>query len=149
MGTLTLAGTNSYGGATIVQSGTLVVADGGALPAGTSLIIGGTPVRGGDGDDRGQRCQRQSAERPSAAFPLAVTEPAVSTATVFIAAAPPPAIVSPPLAIPRRGLTESDVLATMKGAFASEYLDDAGQGRIRDARRAEFPRFPATITRLA
>ena len=41
-GTVTLSGANKYKGATTVSSGTLIVAGAGALPIGTSLIIGGT-----------------------------------------------------------------------------------------------------------
>ena len=42
-GTVTLSGTNTYTGNTTVLSGTLVIAKGGALPRGTSLLIGGSP----------------------------------------------------------------------------------------------------------
>ena len=41
-GTVTLSGANTYQGATTVSSGTLIVSGAGALPIGTSLIIGGT-----------------------------------------------------------------------------------------------------------
>ncbi len=39
-GVLVLSGTNSYGGATVVQAGTLIVNTSAALPAGTSLSVG-------------------------------------------------------------------------------------------------------------
>jgi len=39
-GTVNLSGTNSYTGGTIVASGTLVAASAGAIPSGTSLIVG-------------------------------------------------------------------------------------------------------------
>ncbi len=41
-GTVTLSGHNTYAGSTTVQSGELIIV-GGALPVGTSLIIGGSP----------------------------------------------------------------------------------------------------------
>jgi autotransporter-associated beta strand protein len=93
-GTVTLSGTNNYGGATAVQSGTLVVLGSQAMPAGMLLSIGadGSVVLGTPGSSELQALAPDVAAVAAVAAPAAAAVPLVAAAPV---AAVVPAVAAP------------------------------------------------------
>ena len=84
-GQLVLSGSNSFGGGTIVEAGTLIVNNSAALPDGTSLTVGagGTLIIGSFATDSPQ--SGSSLEAGRALVPVPVPEPA--TASLLLAGA--------------------------------------------------------------
>jgi autotransporter-associated beta strand protein len=112
-GTVTISGANSYAGPTTIDAGTLVV-EPGALPIGTSLVIGGTAsapatvivaASNANGNPLGAasgsaQTGQQSATSRSAAFASGMADQASAKGATTSAAAETSAAISPALGSP-------------------------------------------------
>ncbi len=133
-GTVTLSGANSYAGGTVVDNGTLIVANAGGLPAGSSLTVGA-----------GAGMLFAASQATSSSTPAGVATPAANVVAAF--ATSPPIIEASTSANP--SLTTSIVATVSPFLHGPVERQSYGPFTAREAKDAPSVTAPPAMSTAA